>query len=299
MDVFVTGATGYVGGAAAAAFRRAGHRVRGLARSDAKARLLEAQEIIPILGDIADPTTYMSAAADCAVLVHAALDGAARAIPKDRATVESLIEAGRRGSQPKTFIYTSGVWVLGDTRGAVVDETTPLDPLPLVTWRPPHERLVLESSAVRGIVLRPGCVYGGAGGMTGEWFAAAAQGMAPQVVGDGANHWALVHWLDLGDAYVRAAESGVSGEAFNIAERSHETVREMAAAAARAAGLTPEVRLLPLIEARKVMGPRADALAVDQRVDPGKAERLLGWRPRHHGFVDDVDLFYRAWRASS
>ncbi|HEX4561709.1 MAG TPA: NAD-dependent epimerase/dehydratase family protein [Gemmatimonadales bacterium] len=298
MDVFVTGATGYVGGTAARALRRAGHRVFGLVRNDAKARALEAQEITPVIGDLADPTTYVGIAARCAVLIHAAFDGQARGIPKDRAAVEGLIEAGRRGAQPKTFIYTSGVWVHGDTRGALVDESSPLDPLPLVTWRPPHESLVLQSDAVRGIVLRPGCVYGGTGGMPAGWFAAAADGMPPEVVGDGANRWALVHVDDLGEAYRLAAECGLEGEVFCVVERSHETVREMAAAAARAAGLSGEVRSLPLVDARKSLGAYSDALAADQRVDGGKAERVLGWRPRHHGFVDEADSFYRAWRAS-
>ena len=298
MDVFVTGASGYVGGAAARALRRAGHRVFGLARSDTKARTLEAQEITPVIGDLADPTTYINVAARCAVLIHAAFDGTSRGIPKDQAAVESLLEAGRRGAQHKTFIYTSGVWVHGDTRGVLVDETSPLDPLPLVTWRPPHEARVLESDAVRGIVLRPGCVYGGAGGMPGRWFAAAADGMPPEVVGDGANRWALVHIEDLGEAYRLAAECGLEHEVFCVVEQSHETVRAMASAASRAAGLSGEVRSLPLIDARKAMGAFADAQAADQRIDGRKAERVLGWRPRHRGFVDDAQTFYDAWRAA-
>jgi nucleoside-diphosphate-sugar epimerase len=298
MDVFVTGASGYVGGAAARALRRAGHRVYGLVRTDTGARTLEAQEIIPVQGDLADPTTYLSTASRCAVLIHAAFDGKSRGIPKDRAAVDSLLEAGRRGSQTKTFIYTSGVWVHGDTRGALVDETSPLDPLPLVTWRPPHEALVLSSDAVRGIVLRPGCVYGGSGGMPGSWFASAADGVPPEVVGDGGNRWALVHIDDLGEAYRLAAESGLSNEVFCVVERSHETVREMAAAAARAAGLSGEIRSLPLIDARKTLGAFADALAVDQRIDGGKVERVLGWRARHRGFVDEADVLFRSWRAA-
>ena len=69
-------------------------------------------------------------------------------------------------------------------------------------------------------------------------------------------------------------------------------------AAARAAGLSGEVRSTPLIDARKALGAFADALAADQRIDGGKADRVLGWRPRHRGFVDEADTFYRAWRAT-
>jgi uncharacterized protein YbjT (DUF2867 family) len=55
MRVFVTGATGYVGFSVATALRRAGHRVWGLARSEAKARRLAQHEIEPVVGDLADP----------------------------------------------------------------------------------------------------------------------------------------------------------------------------------------------------------------------------------------------------
>ena len=48
-------------------------------------------------------------------------------------------------------------------------------------------------------------------------------------------------------------------------------------------------------------GPRLqrgnDALALTQQVDSGKAVRLLGWQPRHGGFLDEVEVFYRAWKA--
>jgi nucleoside-diphosphate-sugar epimerase len=134
--------------------------------------------------------------------------------------------------------------------------------------------------------------------MPGGWFKSASDGVPPEVVGEGANRWALVHIEDLGEAYRLAAESGLAGEVFCIVERSRETVREMATAAGRAAGLSGEIRSLPLIDARKTMGPFADALAADQRVDGGKAERVLGWRSRHRGFVDEADTFYRSWRAT-
>ena len=50
MNVFVTGSTGYIGAAVAAAFRRAGHRVFGLARSAEKAHALAREEIVAEFG---------------------------------------------------------------------------------------------------------------------------------------------------------------------------------------------------------------------------------------------------------
>ena len=236
MEVFITGATGYVGRAVARAFRRAGHEVWGLCRSEAKALTLARGEIHPVLGDIAKPDTYAKRAEACCVLVHAAADMQAGVVGPDRVVVDAFLGAARRGAQPKTLVFTSGVWVHGDTGGALVDETAPLAPPKLVAWRPAHEQLVLGAPGARGLVIRPGCVYGGQGGLTGQWFQGAYRDKALRVVGDGRNRWAMVHVEDLADAYVRAAESGLGGEVFNVADRSRCAVDEMAGAAAKAAG---------------------------------------------------------------
>ena len=129
------------------------------------------------------------------------------------------------------------------------------------------------------------------------WFADPSAGKPPTVVGDGRNRWTMVHADDLADAYLRAGESGLGGEIFDISDRSRATVLEMAGAAARAAGYRAEIRPLPLAEARKTMGDFAEALALNQHIDARKAVRLLGWQPRHGGFLDEADLYYRAWRA--
>ncbi len=296
MRVFVTGATGYIGGAVAVALRRAGHDVRGLVRSQANADRLRRYEIEPVIGDIAHPGSYHEALDDCAVLVHAAADHAAGMVEPDRAAIDTLLASGARGAGPKTFIYTSGVWIYGSPGSRRVDETTPVTPARKVEWRPAHERLVLESPGVRGLVVRPGCVYGLAGGLTATWFEGAERDGAASVVGDGTNHWAMVHVHDLADAYVRLAESGFSGEVFNVTDRSRATVGEMAAAAARAAGHPDGVRLVPVDEAALTMGELAECLALDQHVDGRKAVRRLGWQPRHGGFVDGVETFYAAWK---
>ena len=65
MNVFVTGATGFIGSAVAAAFARRGHTVLGLARSKDKAAGLERHEIAPVIGNLDDPNSYASAADRC------------------------------------------------------------------------------------------------------------------------------------------------------------------------------------------------------------------------------------------
>jgi nucleoside-diphosphate-sugar epimerase len=214
----------------------------------------------------------------------------------DRTAIEALIAAGPKGPRPKTLIYTSGVWINGPTGEAAADETTPLNPLPIVAWRPAHEQAVLSATTVRGIVLRPGCVYGKSGSLTASWFEG-GQKKDLSIVGDGRNRWAMVHADDLADAYLRVAQSGLSGEVFNVTDRSRYTVGEMATAAARAAGFSGDLRYIPLAEAAKAMGPFAEALAVDQHVSSWKLARRLGWQPQHGGFVDGARTYYQAWKA--
>lgn len=301
MKVFVTGASGYIGSAVAQALARAGHEVCGLVRTSAKAKALAAREIEPILGTLEDPRSYAGAAASSTVLIHCAAEYSARYMQLDQQTVESLINAARASKSPRTVLYTSGVWVYGDTGDRRVDESSPVNPPAAVLARPEHERMVLAADAglVRTLVIRPGCVYGETGSLTAGWFDSAVRGGAAQFIGDGDQRWAMVHVHDLAALYVLAAESGCGGQVFNATDRSRFTVAECARAASRAAGAGGKTQALPLAEATKSIGPMAACLAMTQHVDSSQAALRLGWQPRHAGFVDGVERYFRAWRAAT
>lgn len=291
MKVFVTGATGYIGLAVAQAFRRAGHSVWGLVRDERKAGRLMCDEIVPLNGSIDDPGSYAALAEHCSVLVHCAADMGPNWASIDRKVIETFIGAAHRSGQRKRVLYTSGAWVYGNTNG-LADETSSLQPPSVVQWRPEHERMVLEASGIHGLVVRPGCVYGKRAGLTAAWFKTARDGHLT-MVGDGKNHWTMVHVDDLADGYLRLAESGLSGEIFNFTDRSRHTVLEMAEAVARITGYHGDIRTVQPTE------PLMQAMALDQHVDSRKAVRLLGWQPRHGGFVDDVEKYYLAWKAAT
>lgn len=298
MRVFVTGVTGYIGFNIALAFRRSGHEVWGLVRKPEKVNYLVRHEIHTVPGDMGKPDTYAEAAARCQVLVHAAHDGWGGVVGPDRTAVDTLLAAGGEGGKDRVFIYTSGVWVYGDTGDRMVDEGSPLNPAQAAAWRIAHEELVLGSDRVRGVVIRPGCVYGKQGGLTAPWFAGATGKRPFDVVGTGWNRWAMVHVWDVADAYVRAAEKpGLGGEAFNLTDPSQTTIREMTEAVAQAAGYTGAIRWVPVAEAEKTMGSLAEALALEQRVNARKAIWTLGWQPRFRGFVADVATYLEAWKA--
>lgn len=296
MKTFITGATGYIGFNVAKTMRRAGHEVWGLTRSKEKATMLARNEIHPVIGNMQNPEGYLRIAEKCGVLIHAAADYQNDTAELDLKTIDAFVEAGKQGAHPKTVIYTSGCWVIGDTGDSMVDETTPLNPIEAVSWRPKHEQRILDADTINSIVFRPGCVYGKRGGLTGAWFNGAVNGKI-EIVGDGSNYWTMVHVDDLSDAYVRVSESNVTDEAFNISDRSRWTVREMANAVKKVANFDGEIEYIPVGKAAQKMGAVAEALALNQHVDPGKAERLLHWQPRHNGFVDQAATFFQAWNA--
>src|SRR5256714_2847983 len=300
MKVFVTGGTGYIGGAVSLRLKKAGHDVQALVRNKEKASALQAAGVKLVQGELGNPAGYSAAAYGAQAMVHCASDSGPQSVERDRKSIQNARELlhGRVGA---TFIYTSGIWVLGDTAGAVVDESRPTDPAKMVAWRPAHEQLALElaKEGIRAVVIRPGIVYGGArGGIPASFFGTALKQGATQMVGDGANHWPLVHVDDLAELYVRLVERAPAGSIFHATDASTRTVREIAEAASRAAGKDGKVSVVPLEKARSAMGPFADALALDQKVSSEKARTELDWRPRHEDFVGEAAQLFAQWQSA-
>ncbi|HTF86802.1 MAG TPA: NAD-dependent epimerase/dehydratase family protein [Planctomycetota bacterium] len=300
MKIFITGASGFIGSAVAEAFARNGHEVWGLVRTAAKARALAEREIEPIVGSMDDSSLFLERAGLCDVLVHCAAEYSARTMELDKRVIDELTTTATRAQAPRLFLYTSGVWIYGNRGEERVTEASPIQPPRIAAIRAEHERLVLaaDRGALRTMVIRPGCVYGGSGSLTSYWFESAMKQGAALVVGDGANRWAMVHREDLAELYLRAAESSHRAEIFNAVDRSRFTQLECARAASHAAGAGGKVTHMSEVESQAAYRAMAECLAFDQHVDASKAVRMLGWQPRHGGFVDGVARYFTAWKAS-
>lgn len=72
LTVALTGASGFIGGALAAHFRRKGHHVRALLRTSKKARSLEAIGVEPLLGRLDHDETLADLVRQCDVVIHCA-----------------------------------------------------------------------------------------------------------------------------------------------------------------------------------------------------------------------------------
>jgi len=295
--VFVLGATGYLGSAIIARLVRSGLDVRGLARDAGRARVVEALGARSVLGRLEEPESVVAEMKNCDAVVQAAIDDADPETT-DRAALE-VIRAAAHDGRVRRVLYTSSVWAHGDTRGAIVDETAPLAPPERSRWRPAHEQaaLDLEETEVVTVVLRPSVVYGGRGGILGDWFEEAKTKGTVTYPGDGAQRWGLVHREDLADAYALALEHARGGERYILVDESRQTVRELAEAVATATG----ARALPRDrrEVVEALGAYGAALLMDQQFTAARARRELGWVPGHTSFVAEARSLLREWELAT
>jgi len=134
MKVFVTGGTGYIGSAVCLRLKKAGHDVQALVRDKAKGAQLQSPGVKLVEGDLANPAGYAAAAYGVQAFVHCAQDHGPKSVELDRKTILNAREL-LHGKVGATFIYTSGIWVLGDTAGVSFDESHSTNPIKLVAWR--------------------------------------------------------------------------------------------------------------------------------------------------------------------
>ena len=303
MRIFLTGATGYIGAAVFDALVRAGHNVTALVRHNHKAARIKARGGYPVVGNLTDPESFRAAAEAQDGYIHTAYDSTGGGPAIDRAALEAIVNAAKRprtakAATPKRFvIYTSGVWVLGPAPEPVA-ESSPINPVTLVSWRPDHERFVLQAADahLRTVVVRPGIVYGGGLGIVGDLLKSASNGLV-RVIGDGNNHWPLVYDRDLADLYARIVMDENAEGVYHANDEGDERVNEIVSAIAPYLPVRPDVRHVPIEEARSKMGAYADALALDQVVRSPRA-RALGWTPTLHSVAGNAARLLEEWRAS-
>jgi nucleoside-diphosphate-sugar epimerase len=304
MRIFLTGATGYIGAAVLDALVRAGHEVTALVRDNQKAARVKSRGGHPVIGNLADPESFRTAADAQDGYIHTAFDTTGGGPAIDKAALETIVKAATRprtatsnGPKKRFIVYTSGVWVLGSVPEPAAEDS-PTQPVSLVSWRPDHEQLVLNAAGagLRTMVVRPGIVYGGGHGIVGDLLKSASNGLV-RVIGDGNNHWPLIYDRDLADLYARlAADENASG-VYHANDEGDERVNDIVSAIAPYLPVRPDVRHVPIEEARSKMGSYADALALDQIVRSPRA-RALGWTPTLRSVSGNAARLLEEWRAS-
>jgi nucleoside-diphosphate-sugar epimerase len=349
MRVLITGGTGYIGGTAAEALLARGHHVLALARSQRSADTLRSHGLEPVDGDFSQPVSLHAAitATRPDALVSTASVGASRGdtaatFARDRDAVRAMQEAlaAYRGA----LIFTSGSAVFGIFNSGratqtMFDEDSPV-PLPTATFAPPDakvpamlvagfgramaarvetEQTVLADPRVRGVVVRPGLVYGRGGSLDIPALIARAR------VRGRAGHWgpgtttqSFVHIDDLAELYCLAVED-TPARAVLHATIDDVTQGELARAVSRMLGAgdhTDSLTLADMLDMdtatrlglslagrlpspirRSIAGrltPPAGvgsgmSLVVNKRLSSDKTRQLTGWTPTRRDILHDIE----------
>ena len=132
MKVFITGATGFVGGHVARAYAEQGARLRLLTRNKSNLAGLEGIDAETVVGDLRQPQALRSALAGCDALIHVAADYRLWVPdPKEMYAANvggtrELLKLAREVGIEKV-VYTSSVATMGFKRdGTIVDEGSPV-----------------------------------------------------------------------------------------------------------------------------------------------------------------------------
>jgi nucleoside-diphosphate-sugar epimerase len=289
MNIFITGANGYIGGAVAAALLAEGHTVRGLVRDRAKADAVTQMGIVPVIGTLDDAALLTAEAQAADAVVNAASSD-------HRAAVEALL-AGLEGSG-KPFLHTSGSSIVGDEAmgepsESIYREGEVIQPEPDKAARVALDQRVLTAPGVRSVVLCNTMIYGTShAGVPAESVQiptlarqARASGIA-RYIGRGLNRWSNVHIDDVAALYVRALAKAPAGT-FLYVESGEATLREITQAIADRLQLG-EAKSWAAGDAIHAWGREMAvfALGSNSRVRGSFAKNSLSWAPQHHSVTD-------------
>jgi nucleoside-diphosphate-sugar epimerase len=304
MRVLVTGATGKVGHAIAAALLDRGESVRALVRDPARAASILPAGLEPLKGDATDPDSLAAAVEGCELVFNAM--GMPEQWVKDEGIFDrvnavgsgSLAAAAKR-SGVRRFVHTSTHDVFHADTGQPFDESQLADyPKGTAYERSKQhaEELVLaERDGMEVVILNPAGVYGPTPSPTPSFengiFEPVVRKRLPALP-PGGTGYAFVDGVAQG--HLLAAERGVDGERYILAD-GYASFREIAETAKQVAGRGRVPPVMPVAIARAVAAigegvsrvirrppllPRGQLLYFlwQARPDSTKAQRELGWR---------------------
>jgi nucleoside-diphosphate-sugar epimerase len=290
MKVFVTGATGYIGGSVATKLIERGDQVTGLARSPEAADALKRRGIEPIAGDLNAYSPVVETARRADAVINAA--------NSDNPFVVHALLDGLKGSG-KPLIQTSGSSVVGtydngEPSERILDEDTPFTPEAEKAGRVAIDHAVLGAEDIRGVVIRPTLIYGRGIGVAAisiqlpKLIEVAKNQGAPGHVGLGLNIWSNVHIADVVDLFLLALDKAAAGSLF-YAENGEASFKSVAQSIGRMLGLGERTKSWTIGEAVDLLGPGAYlSFGSNSRVR-GKRSRALGWKPKQGTLADEIE----------
>lgn len=287
MRAFVAGASGFLGRSICRALVAAGYEVRGLHRSPEGAHALSALGVRPLQGTLSDASFLGQAVEGCDVVVHAASAHPVMSLADPLSVMRQVrVEGGRNllaaatRHRVRRFLAISGYWVYGDHPGPFTEESAK-SPRFLSQVNFEVENVAREAQgtgAIEAVIVQPGMVYG-----NGSWFKEMVgeirQGTF-RYIGEGKNHWSLVHLFDLGEAVRLLCEKGRPGEEYLVVDDAPIPVKDLADRVAKEIGV-PRPTGMPLTQAVKEMGADLTELNSNNQQASNAKLKALGWRPKY------------------
>lgn len=270
MKVFVSGATGFIGGHVVRALRDRGDEVRALVRSPDKGQALVRLGCQLVAGDLSNREAIATGMQGCEAAIHGA---AMYEVGIPRSEHQAMYEANVIGTEnvlrtaleaklPKV-VYISTVAAFGNTKGQVVDEgyehpgtgfTSYYEETKLEAHR--LAKRLIADQGLPCVIVQPGGVYGpedhsALGRQMSQFLAGRMLLIAFPDLG-----FNMVHVDDVAAGVLLALDKGNPGESYVLGGQI-TTMRELIQTLARVAGKKAPSRALPtgLMKAMTPFGP--------------------------------------------
>jgi nucleoside-diphosphate-sugar epimerase len=313
---FVTGGSGFVGGALIERLKREGWDVRALARSEKAAERVRSLGAEPAMGDLDDAASLTSGAEGCEVAFHAAAKVEDWGDPADyeRLNVQgtqNVIDACRAaGVRRLVHVGTEAALMAGQPL-VNVDETAPLRPdsPSLYPWsKAKAEQRVRDADGIETVVVRPRFVWGRGDTTLLPAITQMVRSGRFRWIGGGRQLSATTHIDNTVEGLWLAATRAPAGGVYFVTDGEPVVFRDFLTEMLGTQGVTIPDRSVPAPVARAAAAasewiwrllkrpgsPPLTRFAVwvssqECTIDISRAERELGYRPvvsREEGFAE-------------
>jgi len=290
MRVFVTGATGFIGTELVRELIAAGHRVRGLTRSDAGVEQLQATGAEVLRGDLTDLDSLRRGATGMDAVVNLAFNHDWSKWAQNAADEVKAIEAlGSVRAPGKLLVVTSGIGLTSGAQGQARKETDPpMDSL-TIPRRPEQAARAVAAKGVHVAIVRLPQVHDTRKqGLVTMLIQIARDKGVSAYVGNGAARWAAAPLKDVARLYRLAVEKTGSGvTTYHAVEEAGVSLRDVAETLGK--GLKLPVVSIPAEKAAEHFGMFGHFATLDMPASSEWTRKTLKWEPNGPGLIEDLE----------